>query len=375
MKKKVLIFSICLILVLIIGVNVYKTQGKVNEINVRITHLKKKNITNKVMIPGILKLAEEQYIYYDAQKGNINNIHVTEGSIVQIGTPIITYESDELDLQQEQNRLATKSSQLQINSLTTQIANLNKKQKELEKEVSKEEAKNQIDSERAQLQIDLETANLELEKNKLEGKSITKKEKDLEVKSEINGTVLEVDKGAINTVSDIQKSIVHIGNTNQYLASGMLSEYDALNIKVGQPVTITSDVLPDKRWTGLVKQIDYLPQQQSISDGANDGANEYPVEININDDDIKSIKPGFKLILEIETSSKKANSLPTKSIVNKDKSTYVYIVKDGKAVRKKVKTGKTTNEITEIKNGLSGKEKVISNPSNQLTDGMEVNVQ
>jgi len=373
--KKVLIFSICLILVLIIGVNVYKTQGKVNEINVRITHLKKKNITNKVMIPGILKLAEEQYIYYDAQKGNINNIHVTEGSIVQIGTPIITYESDELDLQQEQNRLATKSSQLQINSLTTQIANLNKKQKELEKEVSKEEAKNQIDSERAQLQIDLETANLELEKNKLEGKSITKKEKDLEVKSEINGTVLEVDKGAINTVSDIQKSIVHIGNTNQYLASGMLSEYDALNIKVGQPVTITSDVLPDKRWTGLVKQIDYLPQQQSISDGANDGANEYPVEININDDDIKSIKPGFKLILEIETSSKKANSLPTKSIVNKDKSTYVYIVKDGKAVRKKVKTGKTTNEITEIKNGLSGKEKVISNPSNQLTDGMEVNVQ
>jgi len=375
MKKRVLIFSICLILVLIIGVNVYKTQGKVNEINVRITHLKKKNIKNKVMIPGILKLAEEQYIYYDAQKGNINNIHVTEGSIVQTGTPVITYESDELDLQQEQNRLATKSSQLQINSLTTQIANLNKKQKELEKEVSKEEAKNQIDSERAQLQIDLETANLELEKNKLEGKSITKKEKDLEVKSEINGTVLEVDKGAINTVSDIQKSIVHIGNTNQYLASGMLSEYDALNIKVGQPVTITSDVLPDKRWTGLVKQIDYLPQQQSISDGANDGANEYPIEININDDDIKSIKPGFKLILEIETSSKKANSLPTKSIVNDDKSTYVYIVKDGKVVRNKVKTGKSTNKITEIINGLSGKEKVISNPSNQLTDGMEVNVQ
>ncbi|MEK1831605.1 hypothetical protein AAAC51_30225 [Priestia megaterium] len=41
--------------------------------------------------------------------------------------------------------------------------------------MSKQEAKDQIDTERTQLNLDLETAKIDLERNKLEAKSIAKK--------------------------------------------------------------------------------------------------------------------------------------------------------------------------------------------------------
>ncbi|MBX9995258.1 efflux RND transporter periplasmic adaptor subunit [Priestia sp. YIM B13446] len=376
MKKGIIITAVAVVIVAVIGINVYRAQSVSGKaINVHVANIKEKKLRNTVMVPGTLKLADEQYVYFDAEKGEVERFHVTEGSRVQQGTSLVTYESDTLDLEQEQNKLEKKSSQLQIDSVSKQLSNLNKKQKELEKEMSKQEARDQIDTERTQLNLDLETAKIDLERNKLEAKSIAKKERNLDVASDINGTVLEVDKEAVNNTSDVQKPLIHIGNTDEYLATGVLSEYDALKIKTGQAVKITSDVLPDKEWAGSVKQIDYLPQQQASAEAGNDGANQYPVEVKVDDQDITMIKPGFKLLLEIETSSKKASSLPIKAVVNEDGEKYVYVVKDKKAVRKEVKIGETTNKFIEIKSGVSSKDKVITNPTKNLTDGAEVTVQ
>ncbi|MED3980823.1 efflux RND transporter periplasmic adaptor subunit [Priestia megaterium] len=376
MKKGIIITAVAIVIVAVIGINVYRAQSVSGKaVNVHVANLKEKKLRNTVMVPGTLKLADEQYVYFDAEKGEVERFHVTEGSRVQQGTSLVTYESDALDLEQEQNKLEKKSSQLQIDSVSKQLSNLNKKQKELEKEMSKQEARDQIDTERTQLNLDLETAKIDLERNKLEAKSIAKKERNLDVASDINGTVLEVDKEAVNNTSDIQKPLIHIGNTDEYLATGVLSEYDALKIKTGQAVKITSDVLPDKEWAGSVKQIDYLPQQQASAEAGNDGANQYPIEVKVDDQDITMIKPGFKLLLEIETSSKKASSLPIKAVVNEDGEKYVYVVKDKKAVRKEVKIGETTNKFIEIKSGVSSKDKVITNPTKNLTDGAEVTVQ
>ncbi|MBY0091430.1 efflux RND transporter periplasmic adaptor subunit [Priestia aryabhattai] len=376
MKKGIIITAVAVVIVAVIGINVYRAQSVSGKaVNVHVANIKEKKLRNTVMVPGTLKLADEQYVYFDAEKGEVERFHVTEGSRVQQGTSLVTYESDTLDLEQEQNKLEKKSSQLQIDSVSKQLSNLNKKQKELEKEMSKQEAKDQIDTEHTQLNLDLETAKIDLERNKLEAKSIAKKERNLDVASDINGTVLEVDKEAVNNTSDVQKPLIHIGNTDEYLATGVLSEYDALKIKTGQAVKITSDVLPDKEWAGSVKQIDYLPQQQASAEAGNDAANQYPVEVKVDDQDITMIKPGFKLLLEIETSSKKASSLPIKAVVNEDGEKYVYVVKDKKAVRKEVKIGETTNKFIEIKSGVSSKDKVITNPTKNLTDGAEVTVQ
>jgi len=366
MKKKIIISSIALATILIVGTNIYLAQGNDEIAKVNVTQLKEKKLSENVIIPGTLKLADEQYVYYDAEIGDIDKFHVTKGSIIQIGTPIVTYKNDSLELEEAQNNLETKSSLLRINSLTNQIFNLNKKRKELPKD--------EFNTQSEQLKLDLETAKLDLEKTKIQDKSIEKKVSNLDVKSEIKGTVLEVNKEAINNSNnEVQKPIIHIGNTDEYLANGMLSEYDALKIKIGQSVKITSDVLPEKKWNGTVKQIDYLPTQQTSTDASSDDlANQYPVEVRINDESIKDIKPGFKLLLEIQTNSKKAQSLPVNTIVTKGEGKYVYVLKNQRVHLKKVKTGQTANKSIEILSGISSKDKVVLNPSNKLENGMEV---
>lgn len=82
-------------------------------------------------------------------------------------------------------------------------------------------------------------------------------------------------------------------------------------------------------------------------------------------------KPGFKLIMNIETDKRKADTLS--SAVKKDGDEHwVFTVKDGKAKRVKVKVGDTANQLTEIKEGLSKDDKVILNPADDLTDGTDV---
>lgn len=369
MKKNIVVFLLFLLLIIFIGFNLYRAQSNDKIISINTTKVEEQTLKNIIMIPGTLKLADEQYIYYSTEKGDLDNIYVTEGSQVQVGTPILTYQNDKLDLEKKQNQLSQKSSQIQINSIDKKLENLNKQSKK------QQESDEVVETDKTQLEIDLATSKLELEKNKLEEKEINKKTNGLEIKSEIKGTVLEVNKDAANKVGEIQQPLIHIGDTSQYLASGLLSEYDALNITVGQPVTIKSDVLPNKKWSGTVKQIGYLPEKQATTDTSDDNPNQYPVEVKIDDEDIKSIKPGFKLILEIETTSKKAQALPTKSIMTEGKNKYIYAVKDNKLIRKKIKTGETTNKFVEILNGVSSKEKVVANPSDKLKEGMEVNIQ
>lgn len=83
-------------------------------------------------------------------------------------------------------------------------------------------------------------------------------------------------------------------------------------------------------------------------------------------------KPGFKFIMNIETDKRKANTLPSKAVKKEDDQYYVYTVKDGKAKRIDVKIGEVTDDLTEIKEGLTQDDQVILNPSDQVTDGMEV---
>lgn len=369
MKKIISLTLLFLILIVFIGFNLYRTQDTGKITSVHTTKLKEHNLKNIVMIPGTLKLADEQYIYYNAEKGDLNQIHVTEGSKIQIGTPVITYQNDELDLEKKQNQLNQRSSKIQINSLSKKIEKLDKQPNYTN------ELKEQMQSDKVQLNLDLETAKLELEKNKLEEKEINKKKDKLDIKSKIKGTVLEVNKEAANAVGETQQPLVHIGNTEEYLANGVLSEYDALNVKIGQPVTIKSDVLPNREWNGTVKKIGALPDKQTTTDNSVDTTNQYPLEVKINDKDIQNLKPGFKLILEIETTSKETRALPIKAIMTEENNKYVYIVKDHKLIHRKVRVGETTSKFIEILEGVSPKEKVVTNPSGKLKEGMEVDIQ
>ncbi|MCM2582068.1 efflux RND transporter periplasmic adaptor subunit [Bacillus stercoris] len=375
MKKVWIGIGIAVIVALFIGINVYRsaapTSGSAGQ-KIQTGSLEENEISSTVMVPGTLKFSNEQYVFYEADKGTLEDIKVKEGDKVKKGTTLVTYTNEQLSLEKEQNQLTAESNQLQIEQTQEKIKALDNKEKDLAKQVGKKEAEKQIESERTELQMQKKTAEIELKQTELQRQSLANRVSDLEVKSEIEGTVISVNQEAASKKSDIQEPVIHIGNLKDLVVSGKLSEYDTLKVKKGQKVTLTSDVIQDKTWKGTVSAVGLVPdQQESAAAQGTEQAVQYPLQVKIKGK-LPEGKPGFKFIMNIETDKRKANTLPSKAVKKEDDQYYVYTAKDGKAKRVDVKIGEVTDDLTEIKEGLSQDDQVILNPSDQVTDGMEV---
>ncbi|MCY7918762.1 efflux RND transporter periplasmic adaptor subunit [Bacillus vallismortis] len=375
MKKVWIGIGIAVLVALFIGINIYRSaapaSGSAGQ-KIEAGGLEEKEISSTVMVPGTLQFSNEQYVFYEADKGTLEDIKVKEGDKVKKGTPLVTYTNEQLSLEKEQNRLTAESNQLQIDQIEEKLKALNHKEKELAKQVGKKEAEKQIESERTELQMQKKTTEIDLKQTELQRQSLANRVSDLEVKSEIEGTVISVNQEAASKKSDIQEPVIHIGNPKDLVVSGKLSEYDTLKVKKGQKVTLTSDVIQDKTWKGTVSAVGLVPDQQdSTAVQGTDQAVQYPLQVKIKGD-LPEGKPGFKFIMNIETDKRKANTLPSKAVKKEDDQYYVYTVKDGKAKRVDVKIGEVTDDLTEIKEGVSQEDQVILNPSDQLTDGTEV---
>ncbi|MEG7281963.1 efflux RND transporter periplasmic adaptor subunit [Bacillus sp. 0909A] len=376
MKKVWIGIGIAALVALFIGINIYRSaapaSGSAGQ-KVETGSLEEKKISSTVMVPGTLKFSDEQYVFYEADKGTLHDIKVKEGDKVKKGTPLVTYSNEQLSLEKEQNELTAESNRLQIDQILEKLQALDNKEKELTKQLGKKEAEKQIESERTELEMQEKTAQIELKQTELQRQSLANKMSDLQVKSEIDGTVISVNKEAASKKSDIQEPVIHIGNPKNLVVSGKLSEYDTLKVKKGQKVTLTSDVIQDKTWKGTVSAVGLVPDQQENAAAAagTDQAVQYPLQVKIKGN-LPEGKPGFKFIMNIETDKRKTNTLPSKAVKKEDDQYYVYTVKDGKAKRVDVKIGEVTDDVTEIKEGISKDDQVILNPADDLADGTEV---
>jgi HlyD family secretion protein len=371
MKKKIWIsISVVVLILVLVGVNVIKALNKENLV-VETESVEEREITGNVMVPGTLSLSQEDFIYLDPENGEASEILVKAGDKVDEGTPLLRYENEQLQLEKEQNTLSIESSYLRINQIKEQIDDLDDKEDDLEKQVGKEEAKKQIDAERDQLEIDLKVADIEARQVLLQKETLEKKLNQLEVKSEMAGTVLSIDEEAVKGIT--QTPILHIGKTDEYVVKGFISEYDSLKIDEKQPVILTSDVIPDKEWKGTVTKVSLLPEQTENGMGTEDTAVQYPIKVSIDAKGIQA-KPGFKLIMEIETEKRQVQAIPLEAVKQDGEEYYVFVVKDGKAIRKEVKIGVTSEEFMELKSGLEKGEEVIINPPDQLQNDMEVSL-
>ena len=375
--KKILIGSgIVVIVALFIGFNLYRSAAQTGGsagAEFKTGKLEKKEIAATVMVPGKLKFENEQFVFYEADKGDLDQIKVKEGDKGKKGAVLLTYTNEQLKLEKEKNELAIESSQLKLKQINEKKKALSKK----EKEAGGQGAGEQFDSQRSELDMEEKTAKLELRQYNLEKKSLERQLSDLEVRSEIEGTVISVEREAASKKSEVQEPVIHIGNTDRLIVEGALSEYDTLKVKKGQKVALTSDVIQDHEWRGRVAAVGLVPERQNETAAA--GASEteqavqYPLKVKIAGR-LPQGKPGFKLIMNIETDKRKANTLPAKAVKKEDDQYYVYTVKDGKATRVDVKIGETVDNLIEIKEGISPDDQVILNPSDDLTDGTDVRV-
>lgn len=365
MKKIYIAAGILLLIILFVGLNIWQ-KSNTNSYKVDATSVKEEEIAETVMTPGTLKLEEQQVIYEQQESGQIAEFYVKEGDQVKKGDKLIRYEDESISLEKQQVQLQIQSTRMELNHIKEQ-------HKDIDKQLEKDEDNEMLKEEHDQISLQEKKLNLELEQALLQQKSIDQQLDDLLVKSEIDGTVITLNKTTDSKTDQLnQQPIMQIGTLGDLIVEGTISEYETLKIKEDQVVRLSSDVLPDKKWNGVVSQISYLPKESEENMMDSDNGVLYPITVKV--DEKLELKPGFQMLMEIEVSNQKSKTLPLTAVKQDGDKNYVYIVKDGKAKYTEVKAGTVSGDKIEIIDGLTKKDKVITDPNDEIHDGMDVNV-
>ena len=176
----------------------------------------------------------------------------------------------------------------------------------------------------------------------------------------VDGKVTEIPVDENSLVVD-NTIMVKIANLNNLIVNANIEEYDAPQVKLGQTVTMTSDGLDGKTYTGKVTKI-----STSASDASTNSGTEtvVPIEISVDNPD-GVLKPGFNLDLEIMVVDK--NDVAKDG---KENTQYVYKVENDKLVKTTVETGDEGDSTVEITSGLKEGDQIISSNSEDIKDGM-----
>jgi membrane fusion protein (multidrug efflux system) len=157
-------------------------------------------------------------------------------------------------------------------------------------------------------------------------------------------------------LADVSTLVVRVG----------VSELDVVELSVGDDVRAELDAFPGRAVGGRIRRI--FPT-------ADPTTRLVPVEVALEGGSSAFVRPGFLARTTFQLSERKDVLLvPASALVGGSGSEAVFVVDDGRAMRRTVETGLTSSGRVEILGGLSEGEPVITAGNNQLRDGAEVRV-
>ncbi len=148
-------------------------------------------------------------------------------------------------------------------------------------------------------------------------------------------------------------TLLQIADTSRMYVEVSVDEADIGNVRVGQPVTIGIDALPRERFRGRVSRID----PQAVVEN---NVTVVKVRVEIEKPDPR-LKPGLNASCEFLVARKdNVLAVPNSAVNETREGTYVEVLVNGKPQRREVKIGIQGNTTTEIVDGLSEGETVIT---------------
>jgi HlyD family secretion protein len=198
---------------------------------------------------------------------------------------------------------------------------------------------------------------------------------DTVIRAPVAGTILEraVEKGEFLTTSFVgdrgaKGYVVSEADLNDLEVELDISQNDFGKLHSGQRGIVTTDAFPDRKYEGFIKEISPEANRQKAT-----------VQVKV-----KVVKPDSYLRPEMNASvafvsdekAATAAGAAAKPVVlvpaTAVRDSAVFVVLDGRAVRRAVKTGAASGQNIRIEEGLIGGEDLIVNPSAGLKDGDKV---
>jgi len=352
-------------------------QATAKDETAKIVLAKEGSVASSVLLSGSVTAQNEQYIYYDASKGDLDEVLVSVGDQVSEGQALVKYSSTEAQAAYDAASRAVAKANRHINDLNesrnTAAATPSLSQAGLEGATGQAPAQSSgsataaIDSQISDARDVRADAEAQLEKAQAQLNAAT-------VLSTVEGTVVEVNRNVSKSPTGNSQVLVHIVSNDNLQVKGELSEYNLANLSVGQEVTFTSKVYPDKTWNGKISYISNYPKNNSEASSSLAGSNtgsKYPYTVDVTSE-IGDLKQGFTVSVEVKSTSK-ALIVPITSVVLEEDKNYVWILDENQKAKKvEVGLGNADAENQEITSGLTDGAKVISNPTASLQEGKEV---
>lgn len=182
------------------------------------------------------------------------------------------------------------------------------------------------------------------------------------VKSDFTGVVTDV-KAVEGSKALKGTEILTVVDTSDMYVQVSLSKTDVANVAIGQKVDITYG---DHSYTGTVSKINKVAEQNQS------GALLVDAKISIdNPDDALIIKSEAKAKIYVKES--KGTVMVSNDCINYGtEGSFVFVVKDGVVAKQFVKVGAKSDLTSEITEGLSAGDQVITGDIDYLEEGMEV---
>lgn len=352
------------------------SQSAVKDETSHIVTAKEGSVASSVLLSGTVTAKNEQYVYFDASKGDLDEILVSVGDKVEEGQALVKYSSADAQAAYDAAERAVAKADRHIEELNKARENASAAPASPqvpteaglpEQAQAATSSVSSIDSQISDAKDNRADAVAQLNKAQAQLDAAT-------VLSTLEGTVVEVNRNVSKSPTGNSQVVVHVVSNENLQVKGELSEYNLANLSVGQEVTFTSKVYQDKSWTGKISYISDYPKNNGEAANAALGGNtgsKYPYTVDVTSD-IGELKQGFSVSVEVKNKSK-AILVPLTSVVTENDKNYVWLVDDQKKAKKvEVTLGNADADNQEITSGLTDGAKVISNPTSSLEEGKEV---
>jgi RND family efflux transporter MFP subunit len=185
------------------------------------------------------------------------------------------------------------------------------------------------------------------------------------IRAPITGVVTEKSIEAGDIVG-VQTRLFTLADVDTMVVRVQVSELDVVQLHPGDAVAVALDAFPGQPLTGRIRRI--FP-------AADPSTRLVPVEIALRQEGERLARSGFLARIELALGARNNVLLvPASAVVGDAGSAAVFIVQDGTALRRSVRTGLNSEGRVEILSGIKAGDPVVIAGNNGLRDGAEVRV-
>ena len=177
-----------------------------------------------------------------------------------------------------------------------------------------------------------------------------------EITSPISGYITAINLSQ-DTLSSASDAVITISSSTALVARVAVNESNIPHIQTGMEATITGAGFDGKEYTGKVSQI-YPTARQVLSGTSKETVVDVLIRLDEADD---AIKPGYSVQARIRYQDNEViPCIPYEAVLQDDSGQeYVYVFKEGQAVKKYIVTGRELSDGFEVIGGLTKGDIVI----------------